>query len=326
MFSYWDQYPNINTRLTEVCQLIEQRLTVRNREISAAFLKMNRSGGKLLRPAFFYIFAEMGENAPADAQNLVKVAASLELLHMASLIHDDIIDDSPLRRSTITLQAEFGKDIAVYAGDYLFTVFFELVTEAIDKQSLLLRNARSMKNLLLGELDQMNSRFNAEETLADYFQTIDGKTAELFALSCLEGAYFAGLTEEVQQLAENIGRNIGLAFQIYDDILDYTATSAELHKPILEDLAQGVYTLPLLLAKEKNPADFSDYFEKGHLISETEAKKIAQLVVANDGVLAAKKYANDFSAQALADIEKLPAGKSKKQLLKLTKLLLKRSH
>ncbi|MHC5250183.1 polyprenyl synthetase family protein [Enterococcus sp. LJL90] len=326
MFSYWDQYPNINTRLTEVCQLIEQRLTVRNREISAAFLKMNRSGGKLLRPAFFYIFAEMGENAPEDAQNLVKVAASLELLHMASLIHDDIIDDSPLRRGAITLQSEFGKDIAVYAGDYLFTVFFELVTEAIDNQQLLLRNARSMKNLLLGELDQMNSRFNAEETLADYFQTIDGKTAELFALSCLEGAYFAGLTAEVQQLAENIGRNIGLAFQIYDDILDYTATSAELHKPILEDLAQGVYTLPLLLAKEKNPAAFSFYFEKGHLISEAEAKKIAQLVVANDGVLAAKKYANDFSAQALADIEKLPAGKSKKQLLKLTKLLLKRSH
>lgn len=119
-----------------------------------------------------------------------------------------------------------------------------------------------MKRLLLGELDQMHTRYNIDESIADYLQSINGKTAELFWLACIEGAHFGGLDLENQERAGEIGRNIGIAFQVFDDILDYTADSGTLKKPVLEDLAQGVYTLPLLFAKEQNPAAFESYLSK----------------------------------------------------------------
>lgn len=322
MNTFWKMFPELEHSLTETCELIEQKLHVRNKEIEAALVALARSGGKLLRPAFFFIFAQIGDKKKQDSQQLIKIAASLEILHMATLIHDDIIDDSPLRRGTVTIQAQYGKDIAVYTGDLLFTEFFTLLAEAMNGSPFLQVNATAMKRLLLGELDQMETRFNKEMTIHDYLRSINGKTAELFSLSCLEGAHFGHSSKEVERLAKRIGRHIGIAFQVYDDILDYTADSETLKKPALEDLAQGVYTLPLLFARLNAPEAFADYLDKKTAITLEETAEVANLVNQHHGVTQAQEFAKKVTSKALADIHKLPNGQAKEHLIYLTELLL----
>ena len=167
-------------------------------------------------------------------------------------------------------------------------------------------NAQTMKRILLGELNQMTIRFKLDETIYDYLRSIKGKTAELFWLACKEGAYFGGCDVQTVRLAGRIGRNIGFAFQIYDDILDYTADQDKLKKPVLEDLGQGIYTLPLLLAKQQNPEALIPYLCKQSAITPDEITEVAKLVVQLGVVEQAKQMAQAFTQKALIDIEKLP--------------------
>jgi len=323
MASYWNKYPELDKQIKQVKKLIEQRLQVRNAEISQAVSQLAQAGGKYLRPAFFFLFTNFGTDKQ-DSQKLTKIAASLEILHMATLIHDDIIDDSPLRRGTISIQAQFGKDIAVYTGDLLFTIFFDLTLETMNGSPYLQVNANAMKKILLGELDQMYLRYNQEQSLRDYLRSTSGKTAELFRLASLEGAYFSGASQSVINRAGRIGLNIGLAFQMLDDILDYTASKDEFNKPVVEDLNTGVYTLPLLLALKENPAAFKPYLDKRNQMTVADMNQVAQLVRDLGGVDQARSLARKFTQKALDDIKLLPKSKSQKQLAQLTTYLLKR--
>ncbi|KAF1304143.1 polyprenyl synthetase family protein [Candidatus Enterococcus willemsii] len=326
MLSYWNDYPTIQNKLQIVCSLIEKQMRVRNKDIQETLIEFSQAGGKYLRPAFFLLFSSLGDHEKQDEKQLIQIAASIELLHMATLIHDDVIDDSPLRRGTMTVQSKYGKDIAVYTGDLLFTVFFELVIDAMNGSKFLAINARSMKRLLLGELDQMHTRYNKQETFRDYLRSVNGKTAELFWLACAEGAHFGKAAPEVERLAGRIGRSIGIAFQIYDDILDYTAEEDVLQKPVLEDLSQGIYTLPLLLAKEKHPDVFLPYLEKEQDITPEESQEVAQLVVAHEGVEMAKDIARRYTQKALTDIARLPECDARDMLQLLASQLLIRSY
>lgn len=325
MNDFWKEFPIINQQLNETCELIKHQVKIRNKDIEAALIELTYSGGKLLRPAFFFLFAQIGDEQQQDHTQLVKIAASIEILHMATLVHDDIIDDSPLRRGAATIQSRYGKDVAVYTGDLLFTEFFELLADTMNGSSFLHTNASAMKRLLLGELDQMHTRYKKDMSVSDYLRSVNGKTAELFSLSCLEGAHFGHASTEVERLAKRIGRHIGIAFQVYDDILDYTADVKTLKKPVLEDLAQGVYTLPLIFAMEKAPEHLAFYLDKGAAITAEEAHETAQLVHEFGGVVNAKAFAKRVTEKALSDIEKLPDCLGKEQLTYLTQLLLHRS-
>ncbi|MHC5215357.1 polyprenyl synthetase family protein [Enterococcus sp. LJL128] len=326
MKDFWTHFPLVRQQLIETSLLIENKINIRNKEIERALLELNHSGGKMLRPAFFFIFAQMGNKEQQNQQQLVKIAASLEILHMATLVHDDIIDDSPLRRGTQTIQSKYGKDVAVYTGDLLFTEFFDLLADTMKGSDFLRINAHSMKRLLLGELDQMYTRYNKHITVADYLRSVTGKTAELFSLSCIEGAHFGHAPKEVEKLASRIGRHIGIAFQIYDDILDYSATEVVLKKPTIEDISQGVYTLPLIFALEEHSSLLAPYLDKQELITVEEANEVAALVHQLNGVSKAKEFAGRMTEKALSDIEKLPPCDSTKQLKMLTELLLGRSY
>lgn len=157
-------------------------------------------------------------------------------------------------------------------------------------------------------------------------RSIKGKTAELFWLACKEGAYFGGCDVQTVRLAGRIGRNIGFAFQIYDDILDYTADQDKLKKPVLEDLGQGIYTLPLLLAKQQNPEALISYLCKQSAITPDEITEVAKLVVQLGGVEQAKQMAQAFTQKALIDIEKLPNSPAKDCIQQLTLQLLQHQY
>ena len=129
MNNNWQTYPLISTQLKAVNQCIQERIDCQNAELHTAMLTMANNGGKYLRPALLLLTSQIFTPSSRDDERLIKLAASIEVLHMATLIHDDIIDDSPERRGTVSIQARFGKDTAVYAGDLLFTVFFDLLLE-----------------------------------------------------------------------------------------------------------------------------------------------------------------------------------------------------
>lgn len=322
---FFRAYPEIDQALNEVNQLINHRITVKNPQLQTALQAMASNGGKYLRPAFFFLFSQLNGASQVDRPRLIKIAASLEILHMATLIHDDIIDDSPKRRGTVSIQAAFGKDTAVYSGDFLFTIFFDLLVETMANSPYLSRNARTMRKILTGELGQMDNRFNCQQSLLAYFRNVNGKTAALFSLAAEEGAYFGQASRRQIILAKRIGQNIGISFQILDDILDYSG-GRKLNKPFLEDLATGVYSLPLLLTLQDHPKELSPLLAKRQMMTIEDMKKVQALVIGYGGVTKAQRIANCFTNKAQAEISLLPAGDPQKLLTKMANKLLTRTN
>ncbi|EKF51730.1 polyprenyl synthetase family protein [Lactococcus garvieae] len=326
MLDFWQNYPEIREKLIAVQTLMTERLAVNNTDIRDALQKFTTRGGKMVRPALFFLFSGLIEDEEQDEERLIKIAASLELLHSATLIHDDIIDDSPLRRGLPSVEAQFGKDVAVYTGDFIYTVYFELLCETMAATPFLPKNAKSMKKILQGELTQMQAAYNKENNIRRYLKAISGKTAELLSLACLEGAYFSGGDKQMQRSARKIGLAIGLAFQIYDDVLNFTVGLEEADKPILTDFRQGIYTLPLLLAKDEDPSKVLPYLAAPEKLSREECVEFSQLVADLGGITGSLFLAKHLTDQALLEIKKLPESRNREILIEVTQSLLQRNY
>lgn len=317
---------DLDNQLGQVKEIIEHEIKSSDLQLQEALIEMSQNGGKFLRPLLFLIFAQVGKTPRKNQKGINKIAASLEILHMATLIHDDVIDDSPLRRGMTSIQGRFGKDVAVYAGDLLFTIFFDLTLDEMAQTPYLKINATALKEILNGELGQMSARYEVNQPLSVYLDNAAKKTACLFKLACMEGAYFGGATDEQVNLASQIGENIGLSFQMLDDILDYTLDNPDANKPVLEDLATGVYSLPLLLALENDENDIlKNILAKQADLTLQDFRQITQLVLRYKGVEKTRQLAQSYSQAALDQIEQLPQGQARMYLLKLTKHLLKRT-
>lgn len=213
----WRDYPDLQPELQAVMQLMSDNINIADSAITDAILEMIHSGGKLLRPAYCLLFSQFKST---DRQRMIALAASLETLHTATLIHDDILDDSKLRRHQESIQARFGKDVAVYAGDYLFVVVFKILAKYSSSFKSIQLNSENMEKILVGEVQQKDRHFHIDITMDQYLEQIQGKTAELFALSCFLGAYESGASTLFAKRAQQAGMAIGMAFQILDDILD----------------------------------------------------------------------------------------------------------
>lgn len=322
LHSIWEPYPELATELGEVTKLIERSIQMRNKEVETVLKDVFNRGGKMLRPAYTLLFSTFGSEH--DAKRAQAVAASIELLHTATLIHDDIIDDSPKRRGQETIQSRYGKDAAVYAGDYLFTVSFRLLAQYVQSNQQFEVNTKGMERILMGELDQMRLYYHTHMTIRQYLTQISGKTAQLFALSCYAGALEGGLPEKRARIAYHIGSHMGMAFQILDDVLDYTISSEDFGKPVLEDVRQGIYTAPLIFAMRKNRSAFLSLLNKKEKMTEEDTKKVRQLVIELDGVSEAKRLAEKYTEKSLKKIKFLPDTKEKAIIYQLTKQLLSR--
>ncbi|AEB31126.1 heptaprenyl diphosphate synthase component II [Carnobacterium sp. 17-4] len=319
----WAAYPELQSELIQTIELIDSRIHLRNKSIEHALVDMMNTGGKLVRPAYTLLFSTFGEDQ--DPNRARAFAAAIEVLHMATLIHDDVIDDSPKRRGQQTIQSKYGKDIAVYAGDYLFTVSFKLITDYSNSMKQMQINTKGMEKILMGEIDQMHLRYNQKITIRNYLTQISGKTAQLFALSCYSGALESGQTERFARNCYYIGSHIGMAFQIKDDILDYTQTTDVFGKPVLEDVKQGIYSAPLIYAMRKQNATFKELLEKKEQLTNEETQKIQQLVINTGGLDEAKRLAGKYTDKALKLIGQLPDSSEKEIIRNLTLSLLERT-
>ncbi|MCH4171227.1 MAG: polyprenyl synthetase family protein [Lactobacillus sp.] len=316
----WTAFPGLHDQLMQVEQVIQANIKLRNKAIQNTLEALTINGGKLVRPAFLLLFATFGPQQ--DPTKFSRSAAAMEILHLATLIHDDVIDDSPLRRGVTTMHTHYGKRNAIYAGDYLFTVYFELINETARNAQDTHLNAISMRQILLGELDQMRFDFNTGMTVKDYLREIDGKTAALFQLSCEMGTRLSGASLTIQRRARRIGHDIGMAFQVLDDILDYTQSEATLAKPNGEDLRSETYSIPLLFAVQNYPE------LKTLLRQEMTPAHVAYLVhlVQTYGVPDAKDLASRYTQKALREIAQLPNGDAAEILKQITQALLLRTN
>ena len=318
----WMNYPELHEELKQVKKLMRDSIQIENKAIKDAILSVLDSGGKMVRPAYLILFSMWNDNR--NKEEVRAIAAALELLHVATLFHDDVIDESSVRRGQETISAKLGNRVAIYAGDYLLTVCYQLLSSYSKDLVNIQIPTRGMMQVIQGELSQMEERYRLDVTVQDYLKRIEGKTAQLFMLSCMMGERFSLLNEEAR--ARQIGHAIGMSFQILDDILDYEIDAHQFGKPVLEDVAQGVYTLPLIIAFPKKEKEFRSLLEKKEHISDEERKKVQQLVLKSGGVDSAKVLAKKYTDRALQQIERLPEKNVKSMLYDITNRLLQREY
>lgn len=320
----WRQFPQVEPELNALQPYLLDAVNLTNRPIHNKILALMTAGGKFLRPGYFYLFAAFGQTG--DPAALRAGAAALEILHVGTLIHDDVIDESPTRRGVRTIQMKYGQRNAIYAGDFMFTAYFDQVLKSTQDVGLIQTHINAMHKILTGELGQMALNYREDAPLDAYLSEIAGKTAELFALACYQGAMLTDAPQVVKTNARAIGVAIGSAYQMLDDILDYAGDPKKTKKPILEDLRSGVYSLPLLLALPQAPKQFHHYLKKKQAMTAEDIQAVRDLVTQYDGVPAAKQLATEWTDKALALIAQLPDVPAREDLARLTGMLLIRDH
>jgi heptaprenyl diphosphate synthase len=249
-----------------------------------------QAGGKRLRPLLAVASATSGER-PATREDLLG-GVSLELMHLASLYHDDVMDEADIRRNVDSVNARYGNLIAIVAGDYLMARSAGIAADlGADAASLM---AVTLARLTRGQVAEVRTAFSLERSEADYFEAIDGKTAALMSSSCRMGAMTAKLAPTVTEALAEFGRCFGTVYQLRDDILDLTATENQLGKPAGQDLAEGIYNLPTLYAL--NDRGLGDELREllGAPLVDDDRERARKLVVATDGIdrtiVAAQRY------------------------------------
>jgi octaprenyl-diphosphate synthase len=278
------------------------------------------SGGKRLRPALVLLSGELcGYTGPRRIQ----VAAAVELLHTATLLHDDVVDLSLLRRGRPSANAIWGNRRAVLAGDFLYARASSMIVEDGDLDILWIFS-NTIRSMAEGELLQLGRSFDATVTETHYFSVIERKSAVLLSAACEAGAILGGVTRAERRKLAQFGRELGLAFQLRDDALDYEAEEAELGKRPLTDIREGKVTLPLLLAlKRCTPAEHEmiaallksaalEYVVGGDGVDLAPA---LELVERYRGVADTLRRAESHVARAAAAIAPFPEGCARSDLL-----------
>lgn len=279
--------------------------------LDTAVQDLIEGGGKRLRPLVLILAGRFGEY---NEEKLFSMATGIELLHMATLVHDDIIDEARLRRGRITAQEKFGNDVAVFVGDYLLTRSYSLFIDNLSQHSLLKLN-KVVKMVCIGEIRQYEEKYNLDLSLLDYFKRIRRKTAFLFAISSYIGAYEAGVRGKNLYHLYKFSLEMGMAFQIQDDLLDFIGKEDRTGKENNQDLTAGIYTLPLilLLRNEKYGQKTREVLEKKDLTIEDIA--LIQEMFRESGVLdLSRGYAERFVERARKNLAFLPDNVAKKDI------------
>ena len=232
---------------------------------------------------------------------------------MATLIHDDVIDDSPLRRGMPTVHSRFGKRDAVLAGDFLLSRCFLLCSQYTSPRNAL-NLARLVSVICTMEIEQNNDRFKTNRSLRGYLRKIMGKSALLFSAACFAGAHEARAPREICASLRRIGYNTGMAFQIIDDILDYVGQEDRVRKPLGNDIAAGLVTLPVICALPLDGSGALRNIFARETFSTQDGARMYTLVRQCGGIAAAGKYAESYTRRALREIQALPPGEAREML------------
>lgn len=276
-----------------------------------------KESGKGIRPALTLL---SGKFYNYDNTYLLPMAVSVELMHTSTLVHDDAIDKSVVRRGQPTINRLWGEDIAVLMGDYLFAKAGEFVSDTQTPRVIKLFS-QTLATISSSEINQFLGAFKLEQSRENYFHRISGKTASLFSLATESGAILSKAPEESVEILREYGDNLGIAFQIVDDILDFTSTEEAMGKPVGSDLTQGTLTLPAMLLLERYPED-----NPVKKLFETRDKKYVELaieMVCNSTIVKdCYKVASEFCTRACRNLNLLPENTSRQALAELAEYVI----
>ncbi|ADJ26563.1 Polyprenyl synthetase [Dehalogenimonas lykanthroporepellens BL-DC-9] len=278
------------------------------------------TGGKVLRPALTFL---AGRCIDESTDRILNMATANELLHISTLVHDDAIDHAATRRGHQTVNNVWGLEKAILLGDFLFARAGEYAA-ATDNLRTVKMFSNTLQTIAVGELRQAKDVFSPAQSREGYFKRIAGKTASLLKMSTESGAVLGSGTEEQIQALADFGWNLGMAFQIVDDILDFTGTEAELGKPVGSDLRQGTITLPALLLMERHPDDnpVADFLADRD--REGAVARVIQAVMDEGLFEESYAFATEYSDRALERLAVLPETACREALRELTGFLIGR--
>jgi octaprenyl-diphosphate synthase len=304
----------IESAMQQVDALIRERLRSEVVLIDQISRYIIGAGGKRIRPRLVLLFAEaLGHVGPAR----LELAAIVEFIHTATLLHDDVVDESALRRGRATANAAFGNAASVLVGDFLYSRAFQMMV-SVGRMRVLEVLADATNVIAEGEVLQLMNMHDPDLAVDEYLRVIRYKTAKLFEASARLGAVLGEAPPEVEEAAAEFGRSLGTAFQLVDDLLDYDGQTDELGKNVGDDLREGKPTLPLLLAMDR--ADEGDRALIRAAIEHGEVQRLPQIleIVRRTGALEATRAAAVQQAdRARSLLDMLPACAAREALLEL---------
>jgi geranylgeranyl pyrophosphate synthase len=313
-------YETVKEDLDRVDKLINAVAEVDYPQLAELLGYSLKSGGKRIRPILTLLSGKLHDY---NRSSLLLMASAVELLHAATLVHDDAIDRSTVRRGRPTVNALWSDDKAILLGDYLFAKAGEL---AADTRNLAVVKlfAQTLEIISAGEINQAFNAFNLEQTRQQYIDRISHKTASLFSLSTESGAILSNAPEESIKVLKEYGHYLGIAFQIIDDVLDFISTEEEMGKPIGLDLAHGTLTLPAMLVLERYPKDnpvkrvFQNRDRQGNI-------KLALELVRNSSIIEeCYQVASDYCSIACRNLNVLPDNANRQILIDLADYIARR--
>lgn len=293
----------IESGLVSVDRCILRHLSCPSPEVEKVIGAVFKSKGKLLRPAM--LLALGNENT----ERIITIAACAEMIHMASLVHDDIVDDAPYRRGVPTIQSRFGKDIAVYAGDLMIGRVIQILSHMGACRALELFS-EAISEMCAGEIFQKSECHNTAVTMEQYLERVNGKTAALFSAVCRVGALEGNADEETAAQYAIMGSCLGVLFQLRDDLTDICTAAKTTEKPTQKDFPQGIYTMPaiytfaqvntgdrlraLAVETQRQGKNFSGYGE------------IYELIRSSGGIDFTKRYMRNAAENVRTLLDELP--------------------
>lgn len=300
---------------------LKQLVGARHPILFAAAEHLFGAGGKRLRPAIVLLLTRAVTSEASIPPKHLRLAEITEMIHTASLVHDDVVDESSLRRGVPTVHSSFDNRVAVLAGDFLFAQSSWHLAN-LDNLRVVKLLSRVIMDLAEGEIQQGLSQFNSGLSIQDYLQKSYYKTASLMANSCKSVGVLSGLSEDLIEQFFNYGRHLGLAFQIVDDVLDFTGTEEVLGKPAGSDLRSGNLTAPALYAMENAPYLVTLVERQFREVGDFE--EAFALVQNSNGIERTRQLAKDHAQQAQACLAGLPSSEPKAALDEITHYVLRR--
>lgn len=306
----------IEQELNEVDQSLLNFIKSENERLQTIISYLVRAGGKRIRPAFTLLAAKFGKDSFEKA---IPLAAAFELIHMATLIHDDVIDRSELRRGKPTIKALYGNNVSVHAGSFIFAKALNIIEKYKNPQISYLLTKASVE-ICQGEIAQLDFAFNPDHNIREYLYKIRKKTSLLITLSCQAGALATDTPREAVRSLGRYGHYVGMAYQIMDDILDYVAEEGTLGKPVGSDLQQGLLTLPAIYVLQKGDckarAELKKIISKKEL-NEEDICRAVELVKKTQAIDYSQAIANKYVKKSVKELERLPANDAAETLQKI---------
>jgi geranylgeranyl pyrophosphate synthase len=315
-------HTQVQAQLPEVEERMRRVADGYHPELGHALEQLLSSGGKRVRPTVTLLVAGMLD---APHQHAVTVAAAVEMLHTATLVHDDLIDGATLRRGEPTLNALWNSAATILAGDFLFSQAAWLGSQA-ESVEVMQMFAKTLSIIVNGEVNQIFTR-NTFPTREEYNQRIYAKTASMFELAAKAPAHLAGVFSKYGHVLNEYGYSIGMAFQVVDDVLDFSSDEGTLGKPVASDLRHGLVTLPTLLYLDLKPGDERvKALLDGKTIADGDMDALIAEIRSSGAVAQAHDEAHNYVQRAHTALAQLPAGSERDGLADLAEYVVERLH